>query len=485
MIPNGIEGKISWLAGNGEYTVNDVIARVETDKGEKELTMMQKWPVRKGRPYKKKLPPTMPLVTGQRVVDMFFPIAKGGVAAVPGPFGSGKTVIQHQLAKWAEADIVVYIGCGERGNEMTQVLEEFQELIDPKSGNPLMDRTTLIANTSNMPVAAREASIYTGITLAEYYRDMGYNVAVMADSTSRWAEALREISGRLEEMPAEEGYPSYLPSRLSEFYGRAGKTQSFNGTTGTVTIIGAVSPQGSDFSEPVTQNTKRFVHVFWALNRELAYSGTIQVGLKNNENDTFIDVLLANNKVGDAGITLNGEVATLDEGLLKKEDDLGVAYYFRGNTLNNNFSFAGLNWKIVKINGDGSVKVVLDGLIEEIGKYYDTDYSFSNSLIKQRLDNWYNSYLSLYADYIAYYKYCNDYILDSDGINMVGYNRIIKDKIPNYVCLGDLVNSKVGLLTVDEVMLAGGANQDNKSYYLYNENIKLSYYTMSGASIKN
>lgn len=230
--------------------------------------------------------------------------------------------------------------------------------------------------------------------------------------------------------------------------------------------------------------TVNYTITFKANDKE-TYSGTIQVGLKNNENDTFIDVLLANNKVGDAGITLNGEVATLDEGLLKKDDDLGVAYYFRGNTLNNNFSFAGLNWKIVKINGDGSVKVVLDGLIEEIGKYYDTNYSFSNSLIKQRLDNWYNSYLSLYADYIAYYKYCNDYILDSDGINTVGYNRIIKDKIPNYVCLGDLVNSKVGLLTVDEVMLAGGSNQDNKSYYLYNENIKLSYYTMSGASIKD
>lgn len=215
------------------------------------------------------------------------------------------------------------------------------------------------------------------------------------------------------------------------------------------------------------------------------YSGTIQVGLKNNENDTFIDVLLANNKVGDAGITLNGEVATLDEGLLKKEDDLGVAYYFRGNTLNNNFSFAGKNWKIVKINGDGSIKIVLDGLIEEIGKYYDTDYSFSNSSIKDSLENWYNSYLNLYSDYIAYYKYCNDYILDSDGVNTVGYNRIIKDKIPNYVCLGDEVNSKIGLLTVDEVMLAGGTKEDNTSYYLYNENIKSSYYTMTGASINN
>ena len=241
-------------------------------KGEKELTMMQKWPVRRGRPYKKKLPPEMPLVTGQRVIDTFFPIAKGGVAAVPGPFGSGKTVIQHQLAKWAEADIVVYIGCGERGNEMTDVLNEFPELKDPKTGQPLMQRTVLIANTSDMPVAAREASIYTGITIAEYFRDMGYSVALMADSTSRWAEALREISGRLEEMPAEEGFPAYLPSRLAEFYERGGRAEVLSGGEGSVTLIGAVSPQGSDFSEPVTQNTKRFTRCFWALDKALAYS---------------------------------------------------------------------------------------------------------------------------------------------------------------------------------------------------------------------
>ena len=234
--------------------------------------MVQKWPIRIQRPYKNRLEANELLYTGQRVIDSIFPLTKGGTAMIPGGFGTGKTMLQHQLAKWCDADIIVYIGCGERGNEMTDVLEEFPKLTDPRTGRPLMERTILIANTSNMPVAAREASIYTGITIAEYFKDMGYNVAIMADSTSRWAEALREISGRLEEMPAEEGFPSYLPSRLSEFYGRAGKTENFNGKIGTVSIIGAVSPQGSDFSEPVTQNTKRFVHVFWALNRELAYS---------------------------------------------------------------------------------------------------------------------------------------------------------------------------------------------------------------------
>ena len=271
MVPYGIKGTIKEIK-EGTFTVEDIVAVVETEKGEKELTMMQKWPVRRGRPYKKKLPPEMPLVTGQRVIDTFFPIAKGGVAAVPGPFGSGKTVIQHQLAKWAEADIVVYIGCGERGNEMTDVLNEFPELKDPKTGQPLMQRTVLIANTSDMPVAAREASIYTGLTLAEYYRDMGYHVAIMADSTSRWAEALRELSGRLEEMPAEEGFPAYLASKLSAFYERAGMMHNLNGSVGSVTIIGAVSPQGSDFSEPVTQNTKRFVRCFWGLDKSLAYA---------------------------------------------------------------------------------------------------------------------------------------------------------------------------------------------------------------------
>ena len=268
------KAKIIEIANEGDYTVLQTIAKIETiEEGQiLELNMIQKWPVRKPRPYKNRLTISTPLITGQRVIDTLFPIAKGGTAMIPGGFGTGKTVTQHQLAKWSNADIIVYIGCGERGNEMTEVLEDFPKLKDPKSGRPLMDRTVLIANTSNMPVAARETSIYTGITIAEYYRDMGYDVAIMADSTSRWAEALREISGRLEEMPAEEGFPSYLPSRLSEFYGRAGIVETLNGNTGSVTIIGAVSPQGSDFSEPVTQNTKRFVHVFWGLNRTLAYS---------------------------------------------------------------------------------------------------------------------------------------------------------------------------------------------------------------------
>ena len=272
MVPYGIKGTIKEIK-EGTFTVEDIVAVVETEKGEKELTMMQKWPVRRGRPYKKKLPPEMPLVTGQRVIDTFFPIAKGGVAAVPGPFGSGKTVIQHQLAKWAEADIVVYIGGGERGNEMTDVLNEFPELKDPKTGQPLMQRTVLIANTSDMPVAAREASIYTGITIAEYFRDMGYSVALMADSTSRWAEALREMSGRLEEMPGEEGYPAYLGSRLAQFYERAGHVVSLGkeGREGALSVIGAVSPPGGDTSEPVSQATLRIVKVFWGLDASLAY----------------------------------------------------------------------------------------------------------------------------------------------------------------------------------------------------------------------
>ena len=273
LYPKKLNGKIIFVAEQGEYKVTDTIAKVQMENGKiVEINMYQKWPVRTPRPYKRRLRANIPLLTGQRVIDSLFPIAKGGTATIPGGFGTGKTVTQHQLAKWCDADIIVYIGCGERGNEMTQVLEDFPKLTDPRSGRPLMERTVLIANTSNMPVAAREASIYTGITIAEYYRDMGYNVAIMADSTSRWAEALREISGRLEEMPAEEGFPSYLPSRLSEFYGRAGRVETFNGDIGSVSIIGAVSPQGSDFSEPVTQNTRRFVHVFWGLDRDLAYS---------------------------------------------------------------------------------------------------------------------------------------------------------------------------------------------------------------------
>ena len=272
MVPPDVKGKVKDLK-SGEFTVTETIAVIETEKGDREIQLMQRWPVRKSRPYTEKLRPDKPLITGQRVVDAFFPIAKGGTAAVPGPFGSGKTVIQHQLAKWAEADIVVYIGCGERGNEMTDVLNEFPALVDPKTGRSLMERTVLIANTSDMPVAAREASIYTGITIAEYFRDMGYSVALMADSTSRWAEALREMSGRLEEMPGEEGYPAYLGSRLAQFYERAGHVIALgkDGRDGALSVIGAVSPQGGDISEPVSQATLRIVKVFWGLDSNLAY----------------------------------------------------------------------------------------------------------------------------------------------------------------------------------------------------------------------
>ncbi len=272
LVPNGVSGKVLSIAA-GEYTIEETVAVILTENGEKSVCMLRKWPVRKGRPYQEKMTPDMPMVTGQRVIDTLFPIAKGGAAAVPGPFGSGKTVVQHQLAKWADADIIVYVGCGERGNEMTDVLMEFPELKDPKTGEPLMKRTVLIANTSDMPVAAREASIYTGITIAEYFRDMGYNVAIMADSTSRWAEALREMSGRLEEMPGDEGYPAYLASRLAEFYERAGivKLLGSEEKVGSVTAIGAVSPPGGDMSEPVSQATLRIVKVFWGLSSALAY----------------------------------------------------------------------------------------------------------------------------------------------------------------------------------------------------------------------
>ena len=273
MVPPALSGTVTWVAEDGPYNITQPIVKIKDVRGaEHELHLAQEWPIKTPRPVQKREPIAIPLVTGQRVIDTLFPIAKGGTAAIPGGFGTGKTMTQHQLAKWSDADIVVYVGCGERGNEMTQVLEEFGQLMDPKSGRPMTDRTVLIANTSNMPVAAREASIYTGITLAEYYRDMGYDVAMMADSTSRWAEALREISGRLEEMPAEEGFPAYLPSRLAGFYERAGRTQNLNGTSGSVSVIGAVSPQGADFSEPVTQNTKRFVRCFLALDKALAYA---------------------------------------------------------------------------------------------------------------------------------------------------------------------------------------------------------------------
>ncbi len=272
MVPPDLCGEVIECAPSGSYRLRDTILKLRDAKGNiHELTLCQRWPIRRPRPVEERLPATRPLVTGQRVIDTMFPLAKGGAAAIPGGFGTGKTMTQHQLAKWCDADIIIYVGCGERGNEMTQALTEFSELIDPKSGRPLTDRTILIANTSNMPVAAREASIYTGITLAEYYRDMGYHTALMADSTSRWAEALREISGRLEEMPGDEGFPAYLPSRLSEFYERAGYVRTLNGKEGSISVIGAVSPQGSDFSEPVTQNTKRFTRCFWALDKSLAY----------------------------------------------------------------------------------------------------------------------------------------------------------------------------------------------------------------------
>ena len=270
MVPPDISGKLTWIAPARKYTIEEPIARVHNEQGDHEITMLQHWPVRRLRPYRRRLGQTIPLITGQRVLDTFFPLAKGGAAAIPGGFGAGKTVTQQSIAKYADADVVVYIGCGERGNEMTEVLQEFPQLIDPRSGHPLMERTVLIANTSNMPVAAREASIYTGITIAEYYRDMGYHVALMADSTSRWAEALREVSGRLEEMPAEEGYPAYLAARLAEFYERAGYVETLSGAPGSVSVIGAVSPPGGDFSEPVTQHTKRFIRCFWALDKALA-----------------------------------------------------------------------------------------------------------------------------------------------------------------------------------------------------------------------
>ncbi len=272
MVPPGMSGTVAEQKQNGSYTINDTVVVLETAAGRQELTLCQEWPVRIPRPVRERVPLSIPLITGQRILDSFFPIAKGGTVAIPGGFGTGKTITQHQLAKWSDADIIIYIGCGERGNEMTEVLEDFPKLADPKTGAALMNRTILIANTSNMPVSAREASIYTGVALAEYFRDMGYHTAIMADSTSRWAEALREISGRLEEMPAEEGFPAYLPSRLAEFYERAGYFVNTNGTKGSVTIIGAVSPAGGDFSEPVTENTKRFVSAFLSLDKELAYA---------------------------------------------------------------------------------------------------------------------------------------------------------------------------------------------------------------------
>ena len=321
MVPPTLSGRVTAVMTNGQYTVNDCVVKLQDKNGvEHELTLCQKWPIRVERPISRRLSISRPLITGQRVLDTMFPIAKGGTAAIPGGFGTGKTMTQHQLAKWSDADIIVYVGCGERGNEMTDVLNEFPQLHDPRTGEALMRRTVLVANTSDMPVAAREASIYTGITLAEYYRDMGYHVAIMADSTSRWAEALREISGRLEEMPAEEGFPAYLPSRISQFYERAGYTISLNGAEGSVTIIGAVSPQGSDFSEPVTQNTKRFVRCFWALDKSLAYARHYPAINWNTSYSEYIDDLSPwySKNVGREFMTDRQRMATL----LHEESDL-------------------------------------------------------------------------------------------------------------------------------------------------------------------
>ena len=313
-VASAADGVLEYIAPEGDYTITDCIAKVRAENGElREIRMLSRWPVRIPRPYKKRISADEPLITGQRVIDTLFPLARGGTAAIPGSFGTGKTMTQHQLAQWCDADIIVYIGCGERGNEMTEVLEDFPGLKDPRNGRSLMERTVLIANTSNMPVAAREASIYTGITLAEYYRDMGYDVAIMADSTSRWAEALREISGRLEEMPAEEGFPAYLPSRLSEFYGRAGRIVSYNDAKGSVSIIGAVSPQGSDFSEPVTQNTKRFVRCFWALDKNLAYARHYPAINWNMSYSEYSDDLAEyyNEHVGEEFCRYRQEISTL------------------------------------------------------------------------------------------------------------------------------------------------------------------------------
>ena len=314
MVPPEMSGEVVEVKPDGKYTVNDTVIVLKDAKGEKHnLTLCHKWPIRIPRPVSKRLPLSRPLVTGQRVIDTLFPIAKGGAAAIPGGFGTGKTMTQHQLAKWCDADIIIYVGCGERGNEMTQALKEFGEITDPKSGKPLTDRTVLIANTSNMPVAAREASIYTGITLAEYYRDMGYHAAMMADSTSRWAEALREISGRLEEMPADEGFPAYLPSRLSEFYERAGYVETLCKNEGSISVIGAVSPQGADFSEPVTQNTKRFTRCFWALDKSLAYARHYPAINWNDSYSEYLGDLAAwyNENVGDDFMTCRSEIASL------------------------------------------------------------------------------------------------------------------------------------------------------------------------------
>ncbi|MDA3932241.1 MAG: V-type ATP synthase subunit A [Tenericutes bacterium] len=374
LVPSGIEGEVKEVKKDGSYKLKDVLVVVEDKHGNKhELNMIQRWPIKKPRPTKERLPLSIPLISGQRVIDTLFPIAKGGTAGVPGGFGTGKTMMQHQFAKWCDADIIVYVGCGERGNEMTQTLEEFSELIDPKSNRPLIERTVLIANTSNMPVAAREASIYTGVVIAEFYRDMGYHVAVMADSTSRWAEALREISGRLEEMPAEEGFPAYLPSRIAQFYERAGYMNTMSDRKGSVSIIGAISPQGSDFSEPVTQNTKRFVRCFWALDKELAYARHYaainwnqsyseyisdlskwynkQVGVEFLESrQQFIKILAEENKLMEIVKLIGKDVLPEDQKLLLEIARVIRVGYLQQNAFHKDDTFVPLEKQLMMMN---------------------------------------------------------------------------------------------------------------------------------------
>ena len=406
MVPLGKEGTVVSIK-DGEYTLDDVVAEIKTEKGNVEkLTMVQRCSVRKGRPYKEKLSPRIPMVTGQRVIDTLFPITKGGVAAVPGPFGSGKTVVQHQLAKWADADLIVYVGCGERGNEMTDVLNEFPELIDPKTGEPLMKRTILIANTSDMPVAAREASIYTGITIAEYYRDMGYNVAIMADSTSRWAEALREMSGRLEEMPGEEGYPAYLSSRLAEFYERAGivKVLGSEGLLGSVTAIGAVSPPGGDLSEPVSQATLRIVKVFWGLSASLAYKRHFPAIDWLQSYSLYADRLSEwyNENMGDKWNRLRRACM----GLLQEEASLDEIV------------------RLVGIDALGS----LDRLTMEVAKTIREDYLHQNAFHEVDTYSSLNKQLRMMKLIIGYYQRCRDAI--NDGVDIEDLLEIpVREKI--------------------------------------------------------
>ncbi len=430
MIPYGINGKVVKAVSNGEYTVNDVLITVIDEKKiTHEICLAQKWPIRNPRPTKKRKPISIPLITGQRVIDTVFPIAKGGAAAIPGGFGAGKTMLQHQIAKWCDADIIIYIGCGERGNEMTQVLEEFSNLIDPKSDKPLISRTCLIANTSNMPVAAREASIYTGCTLAEYYRDMGYHVAIMADSTSRWAEALREISGRLEEMPAEEGYPAYLPSRIAQFYERSGYVETLSEKEGSLTIIGAVSPQGGDFSEPVTQNTKRFIRSFWALDKALAYTRHYPAVNWNLSYSEYVDDLTKyyEKNVARDFITLQSEMITV----LHEETKL---------------------MEIVKLIG-ADVLPEEQKLVLEIARVVRVGFLQQNSFHKE------DTYVSLEKQYkmlktVSYlYKACKPLIAKKIPVSLMLKTGIFETVIKMKY---DVPNSNIGLLDTyhDKIDLA-------------------------------